>query len=346
MKNLSLKERFLLIAVGVALLIAIAYIGVIMPVNNKIDEKRIELDKKIALDKQYDEIKKSNNELRIAIDETKADIEVIENSFFADTDIDVIENYVMNIFEQEGSYYLSNIESVDITPEDIYLPNGVIATEKLLVKRLSIEYATTDGYTIPEYNGRPVWIDPLDMETSTATLAGAIAQMGNYDIVGYKEFVSGCEIISKAHPNCIKVHKLSIEDSKNGFLYLRAEVDIYSTMLGNSRLSQTNTPEQVALEWTGRAKAEINCGSGLIGMPIICWDEGSEWFMCQISYGELKEFRNRPASSWFSNAMLTEIAKNKLPLFSDYDERISTASEMYEIKDKSLENVPAITDEN
>mgnify|MGYP003293551492 CR=1 FL=1 len=46
--NLSIKERFLLVAVGVALLIAIAYIAIIMPVNNKIDDRKAELAVKIA----------------------------------------------------------------------------------------------------------------------------------------------------------------------------------------------------------------------------------------------------------------------------------------------------------
>ena len=58
MKNLSIKERFLLVAVGVALLIAIAYIAIIMPVNNKIDDRKAELAVKIAKDKEYEEIRR------------------------------------------------------------------------------------------------------------------------------------------------------------------------------------------------------------------------------------------------------------------------------------------------
>lgn len=323
MKNLSLKERVLLIGVGLALFVAIAYIFVIMPLDKKISQRKLDLQERELQDQQYEAIKASNDTLKHDISEAEKAVSEIETSLMADVDVEVIENYVMSVFESKGSKYLSTMSSEDIVTDDIYLPGGDIANQKLKCKRISLEYATTDGFTIPEYNLDPNWSgeNGIDLEV----VAEYIEHMGDYEdprfqVVGYPEFIAALKVIKEEIPSCMKIHRVSIEDPGYGFLFLRAEIDIYSASLGESRVSQTTDPNQVKLEWQGRTK--VDCSGGLIGMPLICMDKNSSWYLVAISNNVLKDFQNRPAASYFSSAILAEMAKLNLPLYEDYANRL------------------------
>ncbi|MCQ2467452.1 MAG: hypothetical protein MJ166_08050 [Clostridia bacterium] len=343
MKNLSLKERVLLIGVGLALFVAIAYIFIIMPMDKKIDQRRYDLADRERQDAEYEAIKTQNSAMKASIQATEKAIQDIELNLFADTDIEVVENFVMSVFESTGSKYLSKIESTDVPTDDIYLPNGTIANEKLLIKRITVEYATTDGFTIPEYNKQPSWIttDGIDLPL----ISDAIAHMGDYedsryDVVGYNEFVKALKLISEEKPSCMKIHRVYIEDSTYGFVYLRAEIDLYATQLGERRVSQTSSPEQVKLEWAGRTK--VDCSGGMIGMPLLNMNEKSSWYLVGISLDQLKDFVNRPYCSYFSNAILTEMAKAGLPLYEDYATRTPNTAMFIPDPNSLVTNVPDV----
>lgn len=325
MKNLSIKEKVLLVGLFLVLFVALAYIFVIMPLDKKTAAREVELKDREYKFQQYELIKSQNAELEKSIDETEKDIAEIETSLLADVDIDVIENYVMAIFESKGSKYLSDMKSEDIAVDDIYLPNGTVANEKLQMKRITVEYATTDGYTIPEYNKSPEWATKNGVDYDLVNQA--IALMGsddpNYAVVGYDEFIAALKVISEELPSCMKIHRVYIEDSTIGFVYLRAEVDIYSAKLGSSRVSSTEDANQVKMEWVGRTK--VDCSGGMIGMPILNLNPNNSWYLVSISYDALKDFQNRPYCSYFSNAILTEMAKQEIPLYTDFENKVPGA---------------------
>ena len=251
-----------------------------------------------------------------------------EKKFLPDLDVDVVENYIFQVFDKEEQHYLSSIKSEDIAPSAIYLPDGSIAREELKIKRITVVYATTDGYTIPEYDMNPNWRLPTGT-LNEELLASQIAMMGNFPIVGYDEFIAGCKKVAETFPdtNCIKIHKLAVEDTNMGYLILTAEIDIYSTELGASRLSEITDPGQTILTWSG--ETNVNTTGGMIGMPLVNMNENNSFYLTGIALKKLSEFDDRPYASYFSNAILTMIAKNSLPLYEDYVNKVSTAATEY-----------------
>lgn len=334
MKNLSFKERFLLILCGLALFVAIAYIFVIMPMDKKIDARKLELEDCRAKDIEFKQIKESNDRLSIEIDKINAEIETIEKSLLANIDVDVLENYVIDVFKSGNSPYLSNITSSDIATDDIILPGGQVANEKLVQKRISVEYVTTDGgYAVPEADMDKSWVGITENGTpgyNEEAITAAIAQMGYYpddrDLI-YANFIAACKKISEVKSSCVKVHNITVEDSTYGFMYLRAEIDVYGANLGGSRgYDPVQDPNQVKFTWAGATG--VNCEGGMIGAPILNTNDKNGFFGIVISNDKLKDFVNRPYASYFSTAIISEVAKADLPIY-DKDGKASAASDAY-----------------
>lgn len=353
MKNLSFKERFLLIACGLLLFVAIAYVFVINPMDKKIDSRKLELEDRRARDIEYQKIRESNDRLRKEIAEIKSELKSIEADYFADIDIDIMENYIMETFAStDHPAYLNKIESADISTDDIVFPNGQVANQKLICKRITVEYATTDGgYAIPEGDGVPQWIvrdANGNVGYNQDLITQSIENMGNFpddrDYM-YKEFLQACQTIknNKKIATSVRIHDVTVEDSLYGFLYLRAEIDFYAADLGEDRLSK-DQDAKMALEWTGATN--VNCDGGMVGMPIINRKSENAWYGTVIDNSVLKDFVNRPYASYFSSAIIAETAKKDMPVYDSKENAYSAAtSELFKPKFEDEDKTPIPTNE-
>ena len=321
MGNLSTREKVLIYVVILLLLIGIVYVAAVRPLQNAIDDAKATLaDRKQTFD-YYEELRASNSNTKKAIEEIEGTIKKQEASLLADIDTETIENYVMQVYENAGSPYLSSITSQDIPQDDIYLPDGSIASERLVLKRITVEYATTDGFTIPEYNKKPEWFTLEEFNEELVT--DAISHMGDYEVypvVGREEFINATQEIANTLPTTIKIHKIQLEDSLIGFMWLRAEIDIFATDLGSSRILPSNDPSQVSISWTGNEN--VDCSGGLIGVPLVNFNESNTFYLYQIAGKKIEEWNNRPYCAYFSNAIMTNIIKVNGSLYEDLTNRV------------------------
>ncbi|MCR5617660.1 MAG: type II secretion system protein M [Clostridiales bacterium] len=324
MNNLSTREKVLIYVVILLLIVGIVYVAVLRPLGKAIDSANAELDNRKSRLEYLDALKASNESTKDNISKLEKDIKAKEGSLFAHIDGDVVADYVMRVFESSNCPYLSEIKVEDIPTSDIYLPDGSMAAEKLVLKRVYVEYATTDGFTIPEFNKKPAWYTG-GTELEKDLITDAVAHMGDpayYQITGYTQFIDGLKTIANndTYKNCIKVHSVTVEDSTTGFLYLRAEIDCYGTDLGSSRILAVKEKEQVKIEWDG--DENVDCSGGMIGVPLFNFNEKNSFYMYQIAGDGIEEFSNRPYCSYFSNAMMVLIYKQYGTLYEDPFEKI------------------------
>lgn len=321
MGNLSTREKILIFCVVLLLVCAIFYIAALRPLNNLIGNAQGDLAEREAQMQYYEDLKASNNETKKQIEATEKTIKAQEASMLASVDGENIVNYVERVLEENGSPYQAKVSSQDIDCDDIILPNGDKATQSLILKRVSVEYATTDGFTVPEYDFNPTWIKDgyYDLEL----VADAVSKMGDeteYPIVGYKEFIESMKIIAKEIPSCVKIHNITIEDSKYGFCYLRAEIDVYGANLGSSKLTKDNDPAQVKLDWGG--KTNVDCKGGMIGLPLVNFNQDSTFYLFGVIGDGVDTYVDRPYCSYFSNAIMVLICQENGRLYEDPYEKI------------------------
>lgn len=323
MGNLSTREKVLIYVVILLLLIGIVYVAAIRPLQTAIDSSKADLAQRKQTFDYYEELRASNTNTKKAIEEIETNIKKQEASLLANVDTEVIENYVMQVYENSGSPYLSTIKSEDIPQDDIYLPDGSVASERLTLKRITVEYATTDGFNITEYNKNPEWFTLEEFNEETVT--EALSHLGDYEydsikIRGLDEFIAGTQEIAGTLPSCVKIHKIQVEDSLIGFMWLRAEIDVFGTDLGSSRLLPANDPSQVSIDWTGRTG--VDCSGGMIGIPLVNFNDKNTFYLYQLAGKKVEDFSNRPYCSYFSNAIMTLIMKNYGSLYEDVTNRV------------------------
>lgn len=323
MGNISNREKILIFVLGAALIALIMFLAIIRPLINKNNQAKATLEERRQTDQQYRELIEANSQLEADITKAENSIKDIEGSILPEVETYSVENFIKQTLESKGSPYLSSISSESIPCDEIHLPDGSVASETLVLKRIHVEYASTDGFTVKEYNGQPRFTTDEGLYDE-ALISELIAGMGNwederYSIVGYKEFTDAMEEISKAYPTCVKIHSMSVEDSLIGFLYLRADIDCYATNLGTERLLPENDPKQVKITWSG--DTNVACDAGMIGVPIINNTEGNSFYGRVISLKALSDFQNRPYASYFSSAILADIAKNQESLYDDIENK-------------------------
>ena len=325
MGNLSTREKILIFCVALLLVCAIFYIAALRPLGNLISSASSDLADREAQMQYYEELKASNNETKKQIDAMEKTIKEQEGSMLADVDGENLVNYVMRVLEENGSPYQASISSADIPCDDIILPNGDKASQSLILKRITVKYATTDGFTIPEYDFHPQWIKTIDgvYDYDIELIEDAISKMGDeneYPIVGYNEFIKAMKVIAKEIPSCVKIHSIKIEDSKYGFLYLNAEIDVYGANLGSSRLLPVSDKDQVKLDWGG--KTNVDCKGGMIGMPLVNFNQDNTFYLYAIAGEGVDSYVDRPYCSYFSNAIMVLIYQENGRLYEDPFEKI------------------------
>lgn len=332
MGNISNREKIMIFVLGAALVALIMFVAIIRPLMNKNDKADATLEERKKTDAYYVALIQSNGELEQKIANTKNGIMDIEAKLLPEVDTWSVEQYLINTFSSNGNDFGKGIKSEEIVCDDINMPDGTVANERLKLKRFTVSYTTNDGFCIPESDGNPAWFkDGLPDEE---LIVNSIINMGNPEaedpynftqVKGYDEFINALDEISKKFPTCVKVHSCSVEDSTVGFLNLKAEIDCFSTDLASSRLLDVKDSRQTKFVWEG--EENVDCAGGLIGMPLINTNEASAYFGVQIAPKALSDFKDRPFASYFSAAILSDIAANNTSL---YDEEGKSYAATYE----------------
>ena len=327
MSNLSTREKVLIYFVILLLVVAIVYIAAMRPLLNAISTEKAKVAEREAQMQYYEELKASNNATKKQIEELEKTIKKQEGSLVSEFDTENIVTYVLKTLEAKGSPYLKEVKTEDIVCNDINLPDGTVANEKLLLKRVTVKYATTDGFTIPEYNMVPQWVkDGAYDEELIEQAVEAMGDMtderfGNLQMDGYKQFIEAMkEIAGSDYKSCVRVHSITVEDTFYGFMFLNAEIDVYGTALGSSRILPANDKDQIKISYDGNEN--VDCKGGMIGVPLLNFNSDSTYYMYQRAGEGVETYVDRPYCANWSNAMMVAIFNENHTLYEDPFEKI------------------------
>jgi len=301
MGNIGKRERYYLMLLAIVLVVGLIYFFGIRNLGFKYDElvaTRAQLQAQLDY---YESLKTQNAETQTRINELKTDISAEEGRFLPYINTASIEQYVLKTFEDAGCPYLVSVTADDITPESVTLPDGTSATDSLLTKRIIVQYSTTDGFNLPEYNRSTSVLDMgvLD-EAAFQSYIDAIGWQGADSITGYNEFVSALETIEAANPDCIKINSIGVT-AEGGYMLLNAEIDFYSVTF-RSRVSEANT-DAPYISWAG--ESNIDTEGGFIGRPFRVEDQNSEWYWTLMDDNDATA-GSRPFATYYSRAIFEQ----------------------------------------
>ena len=301
MGNLGKRERYYLMLLGIVVIVLLIYYFGIRNLGIKHDELVATRSQLQAQLDYYEALKTQNDAALAQINQLKTDISDVEGRFLPYITPEAIEQYVLKTFEDAGCPYLVSVTVQDVAAEPVTLPNGKAATDRLLINRVLVQYSTTDGFNIPEYNRSTSVVDhgEIDEEAWNAYL-DEMYWHGADTITGYQEFINALEIIEAANEDCIKINKISI-DTEGGYTLLNAEIDFYSATF-NSRVSEANT-DYPYVTWNGASS--FDTAGGIIGRPFVIDNPASEWFGVMMSDAEATE-GSRPFSTYYSDAIFEQ----------------------------------------
>ncbi|MCR5592285.1 MAG: hypothetical protein K6F79_00870 [Saccharofermentans sp.] len=306
MGNLGDRERYGVMFLAIVVVVFAIYFFGIRTLDGKYDElvvKRQELQDQLDY---YESLKTQNAATQAQIDELKTNIAEVEGTFLPVICAESIEQYVLKTFEDAGCPYLVSVEAQDVAADAVTLPNGNIASDSLILKRIVVQYSTTDGFNIPNYNRNTTVItNGVADEALWNEYISSMGWQGTAGIVGYNEFVNALKTIEAVDPDCIKINSISIK-SEAGYILMTAEIDFYSATF-NSRVSE---PDMGAPYITWAGSTNINTTGGHIGQPFIFDDPNSEWFMVLMTDQDAIA-GDRPFATYYSNAIFREAVNSQ-----------------------------------
>lgn len=317
MGNLGQREKYGLALVAVLIIAFIIYFAGIRQLQSQrieLENQRNELEARVA---QLDALIQNNEAAEEAIKAIEEDIKVIEKTFIPTLNTHCIEQFVMKTFEDEGCVYLNKINSELITGDSIVLPDGNIANETLQIVRVTVQYATSDGFNISQYNATPNYMradheEILGLIEAQFDSTNSADQPFPYDetlpMVEYNAFIRGLKTIEETgvqvtgQPStCVKLNKVEME-SEGGYMLLTAEIDFYSANFVN-RLSDANL-DAPYITWNG---VNVNSLSrtGAMGRRLLFLDQSTEWF-ATVMVNEDIQALDRPFATYWSNELFDD----------------------------------------
>ncbi len=296
MSKMGNTTKILLFGLGMVIFVLMSYLIIIKPLQSNYTKLMLTQEQLQGEKKYYDSLKDASDNTSGEIDQLNSEITDVENQFLPYLNTECIEQYVMAMFEENGCPYLKSIESESIVTNDVALPDGTFSSERLVQRRITVTYSTTDGYCIPQYN-----TVPDNNELTPAGFDAIVATMGTgmYQRTGYPQFVNTLELLEQSNPSCIKINKVTIQDSNLGYVLMTAEIDFYGLNL-TDRVSVPNL-DQPYITWNG--EVDVDCVGGQVGCPLLTTDPNSDWYGVSIVTRELLEFHDRPFATYFSTAI-------------------------------------------
>ncbi|MBR3533464.1 MAG: hypothetical protein IKN80_06240 [Clostridiales bacterium] len=315
MGNIGKRERYLLILLGIILGVFLIWFFGIRNLNARYDElvnQRNELQAQLDY---YESLKTQNAEAQAQINELKTNISDMEGTFLPYLCSEAIEQYVLKTFEDAGCPYLVSVSASDVIPAQATLPDGSAATDILRAKRIAVQYCTTDGYNIPQYNRSTTVISngTVDEELLTSYL-DQMVWTGADSREGYDEFIDALKVFETVDEDAVKINSVSIT-AEGGYILLNAEIDFYSASFSQ----RVSTPDVSAPYVTWNGSTNINTSAGFIGFPFIVEDPNSEWFGYIMTDSQATT-GNRPFATYYSAAIFrNEVELNGLAAVLELD---------------------------
>ena len=305
MGNIGKREKYYLMLLGIVVLVLLIYYFGIRNLGIKYDELVAQRNELQAQLDYYEALKTQNDEALAQINQLKADIADVEERFLPYISSESIEQYVLKTFEDAGCPYLVSVTTEDVAVPAVTLPDGTSAVDGLIVKRITVQYSTTDGFCVPDYNrSNTVVVNGQIDEAALNEILDNMVWQGSASIEGYPGFVDALETLEAANPDCIKINSMSIE-AESGYILMNAQIDFYSATF-YTRVSEPNT-DAPYVTWAG--STSIGTDAGFIGRPFIIENPGNEWFNIMMSDDEATD-GNRPFSTYYSNAIFTQSVEN------------------------------------
>lgn len=301
MGNLGQRERYYLMLLGIVVVVFIIYFFGIRNLGFKYDSLVAERQQLQAQLDYYEALKTQNDATQAQINELKNSIATEEARFLPFICTEALEQYVLSTFEGAGCPYLVSAGISDVAAESVALPDGTISRESLVIKRVSVQYSTTDGFNIPEYNRNiSVIHDGVVDEEALNALLEEMYWHGSASITGYNEFWSALEELESVNPDCIKINSVSVS-SEGGYMLLSADVDFYSATFSG----RVSTPDTSAPYVTWAGVTNIDTAGGFIGHPFVIEDPNSQWFNTMLTDSEALA-GNRPFATYYSASIFEQ----------------------------------------
>ena len=311
MNNLSLREKTIMYILVLVVIGLLAYLFGIRTLNNKNADLQVELQNLEQRKADLDALKKINEDTKSSISTLRDSIVAIEQSFISDLKTENAERYVLDVLEKSNMPFLAKVEAEDVTMQAVVMADGSISSDAIRCKRINIEYASTDGYEITQYNLNPN-NKGEDGKPNAAYINQMLAATGKYDAenhYGYDEFIAALKKIEVVDPDCVKITDLGAK-STHGYLTLTASIDFYGADLTN-RISEESDAHKntIYAAWSG--DAGIDTKGGFIGMPYKVDNPDSLWDGVIIDPSEVDGFLERPFAAYLSNARFTKLIAEK-----------------------------------
>lgn len=325
MSNLGPREKYLIILFGIGLAILIIYLAGIKPLSDKNYDLRVQEQQLQARLEYYRALQESNENATSEIRALETEIADIEGTFIPSINTEVLEQYVMSVFEENDCPYLVAIATENIQSPSFLLPDGSVAEETLNIKRVAVSYSSTDGINVTEYNGNNSLIENgvlIEDNAAIDAFLEGISWQGSDAIEGYDEFIAALNQIKNENPNCIKISEISIE-SISGYMIMSAGIDFYSANFVDRVSAASSTAPYY--QWNG--DSSYATGAGYIGMPLYVDNPDSAWYGYYMPLAEASN-SERPFAPAFSGAYYSAfIASQGLPAGLEIDENAGQQDE-------------------
>ena len=299
MSNLGPREKYGIILLGIALIVFGIYMFGIRKLENNYVELCATRDELVAQKQYYDDLKNKNDEMQAEIKQLEADISDVEGSFIPMLNTESLTQYVFSVFEEAGCPYLHTYTTGDTIMPQVLLPDGTMSDSTVMIKSVEVEYCTTDGINIPQYN-RTNTVNNPDGTVNEEYLNELIESMvwnGSESRDGYEGFINGLITLSTVDPDCIKINSFGVQ-SQNGYMILTAKIDFYAANFAN-RVSEPDTSAPY-VSWHG--ELNVPTDGGFIGFPFVCDNPNSEWYMCTLPLDEATS-TDRPFATYYSSSL-------------------------------------------
>ncbi len=298
MNNLTAREKGFMYVITLLIIVVLGYFFGIRTLNNKYAEYQVELQELQDRKEYLDQLRANNASMATEIDLLQTQCKEIELTFIDELETENLEQYVLSTFEKAGCPYLISITSADVGMASVSYPDGTTAPDTVLCTQITVNYSTTDGYTVTQYNRTPDFTSGAKVPAGE-TITQLMDQMGQGEYAkrkGYKEFVSALKKINEENKDCIKVESINVVES-NGILTLTASINFYGANL--SRRYSTDTSTAAYTSWTGHTNVDTK--GGFIGFPYVCDNKNSLWY--GIVNMNLEPGANKPFAAYWATAL-------------------------------------------
>ncbi len=303
MNNLGAREKYGFMLLGIVVLVFLIYFFGIRSAQANYDYLVNERNQLQSTLQYYEQLKTQNADAETEIQLINENIAAIETKFLPILNSEAIEQYVLDVFESNDCPYLVSAATEDVVAEQVYLPDGTLANDSILIKRLTVTYSTTDGFNIPQYNLTD-FTTSEDGLVNTELIAELIAErmywQGMAGIEGYDGFVASLEQIEAENADCVKIYSVSVKEEA-GYLLMTASIDFYSATF-TQRVSQASTNAPYI---TYAGATNVDTDGGFIGMPFYVDDPNSVWYGVYMTDTDATS-GDRPFSVYFSNVIFTD----------------------------------------